>query len=484
VSAARPRDCTEPPLPLRRRSLSASAAPLYSPRALLRRSLFAVLAGLGAAAPLHAADPLSVAAPGFPTAFVLDQFNAKAAFIAGKAIGEGSLPATKHVRELQLMIANARAELRGDADDPWDKLSASKQSILRALDRQLLAAPDPAADRGKLENPVVLDVAPQLAKLPFDKATPVVRRVDGATQLWRADGSYRVLIGTNLPAAGATTYALNVAGQPAPPGWLQVQPPDKLLLTIPAAALAPTLAERTLNHVPLEVTALMPKGTWKFWTSPTEPLRFPIALEVFPRKPFAYALKEAAEGFVVDEKKTLIAKGKTLAVPGCGAPGCERDHMLCNDAPAGSKPVEPAFFTDSAAADPSGGWTGAVNPTPTGFCAIYKQRSPTVDRTIGFDVRYHPGLGERKTTERKLKHVRSEPGKDPAEADALAFDTDYQGEVAAAAGSWELVLTAFNKQVWRASSTQAPNTPMLKLAPVERAGDTLKLRLSLQAPAW
>ena len=38
--------------------------------------------------------------------------------------------------------------------------------------------------------------------------------------------------------------------------------------------------------VPLEVTALMPKGTWKFWTSPTEPLRFPIALEVFPRKPF------------------------------------------------------------------------------------------------------------------------------------------------------------------------------------------------------
>jgi hypothetical protein len=481
MSLARPPE--EAQLPLRRPVHSAKGLLMTAHRIPLRSLLAAMTVGL-IAAPLQAADPLSVAAPGFPTAFVLDQFNAKAAFIAGKAIGEGSLPATKHVRELQLMIANARAELRGDADDPWDKLAAPKQSILRALDRQLLAAPDPAADRGRIENPVVLDVAPQLAKLPFDKATPVVRRVDGATQLWRADGSYRVLVGTNLPAAGATTYALNVAGQPAPPGWLQVQPPDKLLLTIPASALAPTLAERTLNHVPLEVTALMPKGTWKFWTSPTEPLRFPIALEVFPRKPFAYALKEAAEGFVVDEKKTLIVKGKTLAVPGCGAPGCERDHMLCNDAPAGSKPVEPAFFTDSAAADPAGGWTGAVNPTPSGFCAIYKQRSPTVARTIGFDVRYHPGLGERKTTERKLKHVRSEPGKEPAEADALAFDTDYQGEVSAAAGTWELVLTAFNKQVYRASSSQAPTTPMLKLAPVERSGDVLRLKLSLQPPAW
>jgi hypothetical protein len=438
----------------------------------------------GLAAPARAADPLSVAAPGFPTAFVLDQFTAKAAFLAGKAIGEGSLPASRHARELQLMIANARAELRGESDDPWDKLPPPRQAILRALDRQLLAAPDPAADRGRIENPVALNVAAQLARLPFDKATPVVRRVDGATQLWRADGSYRVLVTTNLPAAGATTYALNVGGQPAPPGWLKVQPPDKLQLDIPAATLAPTLAERTLGHVPLEVTALMPKGTWKFWTAPTEPLRFPITLEVFPRKPFAYALKEAAEGFVVDDKRTLVAKGRTLAVPGCGAAGCERDHVLCNDAPAGSKPVEPAFFTDSAAADPAGAWTGAVNPTATGFCAIYKQRSPSVGRTIGFDVRYHPGQGERKTTERKLKHVRSEPGKEPAEADALAFDTDYQGEVAAAAGSWELVLTAFNKQVYRAGSAQAPTTPMLKLAPVERGGDTLKLRLSLQPPAW
>lgn len=450
----------------------------------LPRSAVRLVFGMLALAPAHAAEPLSVAAPGFPTAFVLDQFTAKASFIAGKAIGEGSLPASRHAREFQLMIANARAELRDEADDPWDKLPPPAQSILRALDRQLLAAPDPAADRGRIENPVVLDVAPQLARLPFDQATPVVRRVDGATQLWRNDGSYRVMLATNLPTVGAITYALNVGGQPAPQGWLKAQPPDKLQLDIPAAALAPTLAERTLNHVPLEVTALMPKGTWKFWTSPTEPLRFPITLEVFPRKPFAYALKEAAEGYVVDEKSTLIAKGKTLDVPGCGDPGCERDHMLCNDAPAGSKPVEPAFFTDTAAADPAGGWTGAINATPNGFCAIYKQRSPDVARTIGFDVRYHPGQGERKTTERKLKHVRSEPGKEPADADALAFDTDYQGEVTAAAGSWELVLTAFNKQVWRASSAQAPNTPMLKLAPVERNGDTLRLRLSLQPPAW
>jgi hypothetical protein len=426
--------------------------------------------------------PLSVAAPGFPTAFVLDQFTAKAAFLNAKALGEGSLPATKHLRELQLMIANARAELRGDADDPWDKLAAPKQSILRALDRQLLAAPDPAADRGRLENPVLLDVAPLLAGLPFDTRTPVVRRVEGATQTWRAEGSYRVLVGTNLPAAGATTYALNVAGQPAPAGWLQVLPPDKLQLTIPAAALANSVADRTLSHVPIEVTALMPKGTWKFWTSPTEPLRFPVALEVFPRKPFAYALKEAAEGFIVDEKSTLIAKGRTLDVPPCGRAGCERDHTLCNDAPPGSKPVEPAFFTDSAAADPSGGWTGAVNPTPGGFCAIYKQRSATVARTVGFDVRYHPGQGERKTTDRKVKPQRSEPGKEPVDADALAFDTGYQGEVAAAAGSWELVLTAFNGQVYRTGSAAAPTTPMLQLEPVQRSGDKLRIRFVLQPP--
>lgn len=461
-----------------------------------RLPAFLLLAALLAPPAAQAAEPLSVAAPGFPTSFVLDQLGASSAFHAAKAVAEGSLPASKATRELQLMIANARAELREVADDPWDKLKAPQQAILRALDRALLALPDPKTEHGRIEDRLPLDVAPMLARLAFNAATPVLKRVDGATQLARADGSYVLQVSTNLPAAGATTYALNVAGQPAPAAWLRVQPPDKLLLTIPAAALANNVAERTLVHVPIELTALMPKGTWKFWTSPTEPLRFPVALEVFPRKPFSYQLKEAAEGFVVDDKRTLIAKGRTLAVPGCGQPGCERDHTLCNDAPPGSKPVEPAFFTDSASADPSGEWTGAVNPTPTGFCAIYKQRSPTVARNIGFDVRYHPGLGERKTTERKLKPVRGEAGKEPQDADALAFDTEYQGDVAAAAGSWELVLKAFNGQTWRTGSpaaaatagtpaapaTPSSPTPMLKLQPVQRNGDQLRIRLQLQPP--
>ncbi|WP_284619552.1 hypothetical protein [Aquabacterium humicola] len=452
----------------------------------------AVVAGLAATAPAAEA-PLSVAAPSFPVSFVLDQFTARAAFFAGKATGEPSLPASKAVRELQLMIANARTELRPVADDKWDRLAADRITILRALDRQLLALPDPAADRGRIERPVTLDVGAALKALPFDASTPVLRRVEGASHYFRAGRDARITITTNLPTAGTLSYAVTLAGQPAPPGWLQVQPPDKLQLTIPAAALAPLFVDRALTHVPLELTALMPQGSWKFWRSDTAQIKYPISLELFPRKPMAYQLKEAAAPTAVDDKRTLLTSSRPQSIPGCGSAGCERDHTVCREAPAGAKPLETVNYTDSVTPGGDGsGWTGGVMPSGNGFCAFYKQRSPATARSVNFEVRYHPSTGEATFTERKLKPVQPDkPGDAPADADALEVGRAYSGELSPQMQGYTLVLTAFTGQTWTATgptpapvSTAPAATPpaLLQAGPLERAGERSRLAVRFNLP--
>ncbi|NRF65527.1 hypothetical protein HLB44_00885 [Aquincola sp. S2] len=433
-----------------------------------------------------AADPppLSVAAPGFPTSFVLDQFAARSAFFDAKATGGSSLVASKAVRELQLMITNVRTELRGVADDRWDKLSAERQSLLRALDRQLLALPDPAADRGRIEAPVALDVDKALKALPFDAATPVLRRIDGATQYYRTDGSYRLTITTNLPAAGAQGYAVTLAGQPAPPAWLAVQPPDRLTLTIPAAALANNFADRALTHLPLELTALMPAGSWKFWQSNTAQVRYPISLALFPRKPLSYTLKEAATATAVDATRTLLTQSTPQAIPGCGHAGCERDHSVCREVPAGAKPLETINYTDSVGPGADGsGWTGAVMPAPNGFCAFYKQKSPATERRVGFDIRYNPVAAEPALTERKLKPLQPDkPGDPPADADALEIARAYAAELSPGMLSYTLVLTAFTGQTFAAGSAGAAPSPLLKAGPPERSAERIRLPVRFSLP--
>ncbi|WP_395699769.1 HD domain-containing protein [Aquabacterium sp.] len=457
------------------------AAWVAAPVALL--SLAAALAT--SPAPAHAAtEPLTVAAPGFPTAFVLDKLNARAAFLAAKATGEGSLTASKTARELQLMIGNARAALRDQADERWDKLGADEQALLRSLDKAAAVTPDPKADHGRIEDPVQLDVAAQVTRPPFSEDKPSLRKVEGATQAWHRDkGSYRVTIHSNLAAAGAMSYAVTIAGQPAPPQWLQVTPPGILQLTIPAAALADNFGDRNLVHLPVEVSGVFPSRSWKFWQSNTIALSFPFSLELLPRKPFSYTLKDSTHPTEVDPGRTLVAKGKPVLVPGCGAPRCVHDHNVCNEVPAGAKPVEAINFSDSMVADPNGGWTSAVMAMPTGFCAVFKQQSPNVARTVSFDVRYNPVNGDRKVTERKLKPLRPDkPGEAPAEVDALELGRAYVGELAADRMGYELQLKAFTGQTYSASSGSAPSSPMIKLTPPERSADNTRLQFSVQLP--
>lgn len=444
-------------------------------------------------APLPAAAqgvaPLSVAAPGFPTAFVLEQLAARAAFLAGKASGEGALAASKSARELQLMIANAKAALRDQAEERWDKLGADEQALLRRLDQVAQTPPDPRQGRGRLEDPVVLDVAAALARPPFTDTKPSIRRVEGASQIYRAQGAYRLTIQTNLPAAGATSYAVSVAGQPAPPQWLQVSPPGQpagtLVLTVPARALNDSFADRTLVHVPVEVSAVFPATSWKFWRADTLAIGFPFSLELFPRKPFSGVLKETGTPTEVDASRTLLARGKPVPVPGCGSPGCVRDQNVCNEVPAGAKPLEPVNFTDSALGDGSGsGWTGAVQPLPNGFCVIYKQQAPALSRSVGFDIRYNPLQGESKATERKWKPLQPDkPGDEPAETDALGFGRAHAVMLSPAMQRWELQLKAFNGQVYTASSGTRPSSPLLKLTPAERSAEGTRLEL-LISPPW
>ncbi len=430
-----------------------------------------------------AGEPLTVAAPGFPTSFVLDKLAARAAFLAAKAAGEGSLTASKAARELQLMIGNARATLRDQADERWDKLGADEQALLRSLDKAAAVTPDAKADHGRIEDPVQLDVAAQVAKAPFTEAKPSLRKVEGATQAWHREAAYRVTIQSNLAAAGAMSYAVTIGGQPAPAQWLQVTPPGTLQLTIPAAALADNFGDRNLVHVPVEVSGVFPSRSWKFWQSNTIALSFPFNLELLPRKPFSYTLKDSTHPTEVDPNRTLVAKGKPVQVPGCGAPRCVHDHNICTEVPAGAKPVEAINFSDTMVADPNGSWTSAVMALPNGFCAVFKQQSPAVAHTVSFDVRYNPVNGDRKLNDRKLKPLRPDkPGDAPAEVDALELGRTYVGELAADRLGYELQLKAFTGQTYSASSGSAPSSPMIKLTPPERSADNTKLQVSVQLP--
>jgi hypothetical protein len=455
---------------------------------IMMRSMLQAIPATAAAALLYcqlatAADPLTVAAPGFPAAFVLEKLNARATFLAGKAIGDGSLTASKSARELQLMIANTRVALGDAMDNRWDKLAAEPQGLLRTLDKMAAITPPDAGERGRIEDRVVLDISAQLAKPPFNAGVPQVRRIEDATQYFRSEGSYRLVIESTLPSAGATAYSLTVAGQPAPADWLQVTPPDRMVLTIPAKALASSFSDRALVHVPIELSAVMPKGSWKFWQSTVRQVTFPFSLELFPRKPLSYVLKDFSAPSAVDDKRTLTVKGTPQTVAPCGHAGCVRDQVICVDVPTGTKPVDTINYHDNMATDPSGGWTGAVSPTATGFCAIYKQQSPTVTRTVSFDVRYNPLAADRHDTERKLRPLRGKGSNDPpADADALEFGVTYTSELTPKMMGYELVLKAFTGQTYSAGSTAAPWSTLLRVKGPERGAELPRLTVTFQPP--
>lgn len=442
-----------------------------------------LLLALGALLPLPAsAQALSVAEPGFPTGFVLDKFSARAATIAAKALAEPSLVASKSVRELQVLIATARLELRDATEERWDKLAAPQQALLREIDRALQSQPVPAADRGRIDQPVVLDLAPSLAKLQFSSGTPVLKKVEGASQYFRASGSYRLRLETNLPALGATGFTLTIAGQPVPAGWLVVTPPGSVQVTIPAAALADSFSDRTLVHLPLELVGVMPVGSWKFWQSNTRAVSQPFALELFPKKPFSFTLKESTSTTSVDESQVLLAKGKPQQVPGCGAPGCMRDQNVCNEVPAGAKPLEPVNFSDNALDDPAGAWTAAVAPQPHGFCVVYKQQSPRRVRLVNFDIRYNPASSTPKLSDRPVRREGAAASA-PPEADGLELGTRYSGELSRDVQTWELVLKAFTGQTLRAGPAGVSGGgARLQLSPLQHEADRSRLNFSVQLP--
>lgn len=470
-----------------------SRAATWSSASVMASCAFAAAAALTATIallpqPAHAVDPLVVAQPGFPAGFVLEKLNARAAFLAGKAMGEGSLIGTKNARELQLMIANTKVALGDGVEERWDKLGADAQAILRSLDKTAAVTPPDNAPHGRIEDRIVLDVSSQLTRPPFSNdGTPAVKRIEGASITLRADGSYRINIETNLPAAGAKAYSVAIAGQAVPADWLQVAPPNRVALTIPVAALEKNFGDRTLVHLPAELSAVMPSTSWKFWQSNVKQVSFPFSLELFPRKPFSYVLKELSAPSAVDEKRTLMVKGAPQTVPGCGKAGCVHDQVVCVDAPAGSKPVDTINFRDSmSSSDPNGGWTGAVSPTPTGFCAIYKQQSPTVARQVSFDVRYNPLAGDRQETEKKLQAPRKKPSDPPPDADALEFGTLYGADLSPQFTGYELTLKAFTGQTYSAAAgaggNTPPSSPLMKLQPPEREVVPPRLRVSFQAP--
>jgi hypothetical protein len=435
--------------------------------------------------PLQAAEPLSVAGPGFATSFVLGQFAAQAAALAGQAAADGALEASRAAREAELLAANARAELRENAATPWDKLPAPQQALLKELDGALADARRARGAPGQIDAPAVLDLAPRLTRLAWSSNTPVLRRVVGANVHSQLRDSHQVRLSTNLAALGASGYALSLAGQPVPASWLQPAAPDELLLNIPASAMTALFSDRSLVHVPIELSAVLPSPSWKFWQSGTYQATLPFSLALFPRQVFRYALKETVSANVVDASRELVAPGRPLSVPGCGAVGCEQVHNVCNSAPEGAKPIQPVFFSDSASADFDGRWVGEPTPGPNGFCVLYRQRSPGQARVVNFDVRYHPALPARQVSEKKLRAAAAGANGAPAaEIDALELARDYVADLAPQTQSWALTLTAFNGQTYAADSTAGAGSALLRVqaAAVDTPAGASRLKLQVQLP--
>jgi hypothetical protein len=320
---------------------------------------------------------------GVATKFLLNDMDDRATHIVQNAAAAGSLVSSKVARDLQLLIDATRQNFHDELDKQWDRLDSEKISVLRELNSKLEQAESAGKEFGRLEDTVYLDTDSLVSRIPFAQKMPRIRKVEGGSQYFKADGTYSVRITANILAPFGPNVRISVADKPFTN--LRPEPPYSTVLAIGSDVLNPYFKEFQLSYVPITISTEMEEGS--FLSKKKRPFTFTIPLELFPKYPASYQLDQAFEAQVVDASRVDIAPGSFMTIPGCGDSGCNAYWNVCTNFPVGAQPTRTVNLVDTF-----NGWGGfgAVTYGPSQACQVYWQHSHNVARNVKIDVEYHP----------------------------------------------------------------------------------------------
>jgi len=353
-------------------------------------------------------EAISLAKSTDPVGATLDKAEDDAQALISQAAGAASLVTTKAARDLELLIQDARQQLHGELNEQEDRLGEQEQMILGTIKQGLAQLHAEINQAGQLKDEIVLDVDDTLSRLPFTKSTPLIQRINGATQYYRDHGLYRVEVLNNFIATAGDIprVSIEAKGKEVDPKTgmetkikvqrilenLVILPPHKLVITLASEEINDQFKDDQLAEIPVTISAKVQNRLhfYQFWKSRFRDEKFRFTLELLPKYPATYRLVELDTQDSYDTSKVLTQKGDIATLPGCGDSGCTNWYTVCNQKiPAGSKPIGISGYYDSFS-----GWGGfnkaSSYVTSTGMCVLYYQHSHNQARNVSIDVDYYP----------------------------------------------------------------------------------------------
>jgi hypothetical protein len=320
---------------------------------------------------------------GVATKLLLNDLDDHATHIVQNAAAAGSLLSSKAARDVQLLIDATRQNLHDELDKQWDRLDSDKISLLREIDSKLSQIEDTGKDFGRLEDTVYLDTDSLVSKIPFAEKMPRIRKVEGSSQYYKSQGTYKIRITSNLFAPFGPEVQITVGDKPL--AQVQSEPPYAAVLEMDVKTLEPYFKDFQLAYVPVTISTQIEQGS--FFSKKKAKYAFTIPIELFPKYPASYQMDQAFEAEIVDPTAVAVAPGAFMTVPGCGDSGCNAYYNVCTNFPLGAQPIGTVNLVDTFS-----GWGGfgAVTYGPSQACQVYWQHSHNVARNVKIDVAYHP----------------------------------------------------------------------------------------------
>lgn len=425
---------------------------------------------------------------GWTAGKVLDKAQAVANDVLGTAAQNGSLVISKGARDAQLLIDAARQQLHDELGTQWEKLNEQEVSILREVDATTMKIERLGKKVENIQDSIVLDIDAELAKLPFSKSTPVIRRVDGGTQYFKKSGLYRVVLTSNLVGlAPPGSITATIGGKSLSKDAVNVKPPYEIAVIVPATML--TFDKTKLAYAPLVLhAAVSSERGLKFWKPSTRDADLTTMLELFPVRALTYKLIEWRSVPTVNSGRLEIQKGPDATVKGCGDSGCNEYHPQCVAVPSGGVPVDYINLRDSFAG--WGGW-GPSRVEGTQVCATYWQHSHNQTRNVGFDARYYPQELVRTAvpiTLTKIDTATAPPPTNPGVAqngtasNDIELGSTYNALFSNQYASYDLVVIPFTGESIVVTPGLPPKSSLVKVTKLEESGPFRRVTVQFDLP--
>lgn len=381
---------------------------------------------------------LTVAAAGVATAEVLKLLEEKISAMIGRAAEAASLTADAAGRNLLLAVQAARQDLNRDLDTQWDRLEGAKLQLVKDLDRYADQLDKDIGKVERIEEYSVLDVEGLIDKLPFTSKAYSIKRVEGASQIFRDVGFYRLIIRSNGLDFAGKAAEFRLGDKLLRPETITQDRQYEMKLTIPADELKDAFQDRGLSYIDLGMRFEVPnRSFWEFWRDATRMAPFTIRIQLFPKYPVIYSLHENTQTDVVDRSKVEWALSQDTVVGGCGKDGCYSRHNIFAYIPTGGE----ATGVVKECTDTFSGWGSfikddvstirtpfgefklpqenyctqgstsvpAIAWTPSLVTMVYLQHSHDRTRNVQYKAAYHPLGKQTAVTDVQLQPVGPSP---------------------------------------------------------------------------